>query len=132
MSSKRTFMYRIEMGHHPNVSEIAFCYARNKDVAISNMQNIFKSKRYNMFKAYKFGEAEQKIYSGPFKLFSKDEEEYFKRTKSTVGEQYAERRNNISGIYKDTGFNIERGDFVSGENKESISSEGESISDINE
>lgn len=132
MSAKSTFIYRVEMGNHPEVKEIAFCYARNSDVAVSSMQTIFKNRHYNMFKAYKLGETDYRKHPGPFEVLPKDEEEYLRKIKSTVGERYAERRSNIPGLYENFDLNRERRSSVQGEEAESVSAEGERIPDSDE
>lgn len=129
MSAKITYIYRVEMGHHPNVEEIAFCYARNKECAVSNFQKIYKDRRYNLFRTYKVGEADNKRHPGPFELLPKDEEEYIRKIRSTVGEWYAERRNNISRILESIDFNEERGDSVQGPETEPVQPEGERVPD---
>lgn len=132
MSTKITYIYRVEMGHHPNVEEIAFCYARNKECAVSNFQKIFKDQRYNLFKTYKVGMTDNKKHPGPFELLPKDEEEYIRKIKSTVGESYAERRNNISGLFENINFNRERRPAIQGEETESVPVERERVPDIDE
>lgn len=132
MSEKITYIYRIEMGHHPNVEEIAFCYARNKDCAVANFQTIYKDRRYNLFRTYKVGMADNKKHPGPFELLPKDEEEYIRKIRSTVGEWYAERRNNISGLFESIDFSGERGDAVQGHEEESVPVEGERVPDSDE
>ena len=132
MSAKITYIYRVEMGHHPNVEEIAFCYARNKDCAVDNFQMIFKDQRYNLFRTYKVGVADSKKHSGPFELLPKDEEEYIRKIRSTVGEWYAERRDNVSGIFESIDLNGERGSAVQGEEAEPVPAEGERVSDTDE
>lgn len=129
MSAKRTFIYRVEMGKFPEVKEIAFCYARNKDYAVDNMKVIFKDRHYDMFRAYKLGETDYIRHPGPFEVLPKDEEEFLRRTKSTVGEEYAERRRNIPRILEDSDLDGERGVPVQGENTESVQAEGERIPD---
>ena len=132
MSEKITYIYRIEMGHHPNVEEIAFCYARNKDCAVANFQTIYKDRRYNLFRTYKVGMADNKKHPGPFELLHKDEEEYIRKIRSTVGEWYAERRNNISGLFESIDFSGERGNAVQGHEEESVPVEGERVPDSDE
>lgn len=132
MSEKITYIYRIEMGHHPNVEEIAFCYARNKDCAVANFQTIYKDRRYNLFRTYKVGMADNKKHPGPFELLPKDEEEYIRKIRSTVGEWYAERRNNISGLFESIDFSGERGNAVQGHEEESVPVEGERVPDSDE
>lgn len=132
MSAKRTFIYRMEMGQYPDVAEIAFCYARNSDIATENMKIIFMDRRYNMFKAYKLGETDYKKHPGPFEVVPKDEEEYLRKIRSTVGEEYAERRHNIPRVYEDTGDIGECGDALQSDSEESVSIEGESVSDSDE
>lgn len=132
MSEKITYIYRIEMGHHPNVEEIAFCYARNKDCAVANFQTIYKDRRYNLFRTYKVGMADNKKHPGPFELLPKDEEEYIRKIRSTVGEWYAERRNNISGLFESIDFSGERGNAVQGHEEESVPAEGERVPDSDE
>lgn len=132
MGAKRTFIYRVEMGHYPNVEEIAFCYARNKDFVVNSMRVIFKDRRYDMFKAYKLGETDYRKHPGPFEVLPKDEEEYLRRTKSTVGEEYAERRRDIPGVLEDTDLDSECESAIRGEDEEPVPSEGERISDSDE
>ena len=132
MGAKITYIYRVEIGHHPEVEEIAFCYARNKDYAISSFQQIYKDRRYNLFRTYKVGEANNKKHPGPFELLPKDEEEYIRKIRSTVGEWYAERRNNISGLYESIDFSGQRGTPVQGESEEPLSAEGERVPDSDE
>ena len=132
MGAKRTFIYRIEMGYHPDVKEIAFCYARNSDFAVDNMKLIFKDRRYNMFKAYKLGETDYKKHPGPFEVLPKDEEDYLRKIRSTVGEEYAERRYNIPRVYEDSGVDTECGASVQREEDESVSAEGKRVSDTGE
>lgn len=132
MSEKITYIYRVEMGHYPNVEEIVFCYARNKDCAVDNFQTIYKDRRYNLFRTYKVGMANYKKHPGPFELLPKDEEEYIRKIRSTVGEWYAERRNNISGLFESINFNTERGSSIQGTEEESVPAEGERVSDSDE
>lgn len=132
MSEKITYIYRVEMGHHPNVEEIAFCYARNKDYAIDNFQMIYKDRRYNLFRTFKVGMADSRKHPGPFELLPKDEEEYIRKIRSTVGEWYAERRNNISGLFESAVFSPKRGDPVQESEDEPVSAEGERVSDSDE
>lgn len=132
MSEKITYIYRIEMGHHPNVEEIAFCYARNKECAVSNFQKIYKDRHYNLFRTYKVGEADRRRHPGPFELLPKDEEEYIRKIRSTVGEWYAERRNNISRVLESIDFSGESGDPVQESEAEPVSAEGEPVSDSGE
>ena len=125
MSEKITYIYRVEMGHHPNVEEIAFCYARNKEYAVDNFQMIYKDRRYNLFRTFKVGIANNKKHPGPFELLPKDEEEYIRKIRSTVGESYAERRNNISGLFESINFSPERGNSLQGAEEEPVFAERE-------
>lgn len=129
MAVKETFIYRVEMGHHPEVKEIAFCYARNSSYAIYHMQMLFKDRHYNLYKAYRLGEADFARHPWSFELLPKDEEEYLRKIRSTVGETYEEHRHSISRIQKGPGVDGECRVPVSGQNTESVPDEGERIPD---
>lgn len=132
MSEKMTYIYRIEMGHHPNVEEIAFCYARNKDYVIDNFHMIYKDRQYNLFRTFKVGMADVKKHPGPFELLPKDEEEYIRKIRSTVGERYAERRNNVSGLFESIDFSTEHRNSLQGTEEEPVLAEGKRVSDSDE
>lgn len=129
MSDKRTFIYRVEMGHHPDVKEITFCYARNKDCVLEHMKTIFKDRHYNMFRTYKLGETDPRKHPGPFEILPKDEEQYLRKIRSTVGEEYADRRRDISRVYEDFSSSTECGDAVQQPEGEPVPTEGERIPD---
>lgn len=132
MSEKITYIYRVEMGHHPNVEEIAFCYARNKDYAVDNFRKAYKDRHYNLFRTFKVGMADFKKHPGPFELLPKDEEEYIRKIRSTVGEWYAERRDNVSGLFESISFDTKRRDPVQRSEEEPVLAEGERVSDSDE
>lgn len=132
MSEKTTYIYKIEMGHYPNVEEIMFCYARNQNYVLSHFKKAYKDKHYNLFKTYKVGIADSLRHPGPFELLPKDEEEYIRKIRSTVGERYAERRRKISRIFEDTILEQGSWDPVSESQGEPIQSDRESISDSDE
>lgn len=90
MAARTTYIYRVEMGTHPKVKETVFCYARNNTVALENIKKEYRSKRYNMFKAYNLGIARESLE--PFKLLEGREEAYFRSTKSNIGEKYSMRK----------------------------------------
>jgi hypothetical protein len=127
VSEKITYIYRVEIGHHPNVEKVEFCYARNSSYAIYNFQEIYKDQRYNMFKTYKVGEVDYKKHPGPFELLPKDEEEYIRKIRSTVGEEYAERRNNVPGLYENIDFGGLRRLVIQGQNEEPVQADGERV-----
>ena len=132
MATKATFIYRVEIGHHPNVEQVEFCYARNSEHAVDHFREQFKDRRFDLYKAYKVGEADYRKHPDPFETMPLDEEWVMRRTKATVGEEYAERRDNVSGIHKDTGIDRERGNSVQREKEEPIPSERERVSDSDE
>ena len=85
-----------------------------------------------MFKAYKLGETDYRKHPGPFEVLPKDEEDYLRKIRSTVGEEYAERRYNIPRVYEDSGVDAECGASVQREEDESVSAEGKRVSDTDE
>lgn len=129
MSEKTTYIYKIEMGHYPNVEEVMFCYARNQNYVLEHFKKAYKDKHYNLFRTYKVGIADSIRHPGPFELLPKDEEEYIRKIRSTVGERYAERRRKISRILEDTILDGGSGSIISESERKSISADRESIPD---
>lgn len=132
MSAKTTYIYRIEMGHYPNVDEIAFCYARNKEIVEENFKDISKKKNFNLFRVYKIGIADNRKHPGPFELLPKDEEAYIRKIRSTVGELYAERRNDVPGVFESIDVSKQYRSIIQREEQESISVEGKRVPDTDE
>ncbi len=88
---KKTYVYRIEMGHtSPEI--IDFCYARNSKCAVEGMREIYKDSRFTRFDTYQVGEADIKLYSAPFEKIEGEHLAWLKRNRGKLGEKYSARK----------------------------------------
>ena len=93
MAGKNTYMYRVSMGYgKDNVKEVAFCYARNKECAITGMREIFKEKKYDRFDVVMFGEADIRKHPERFMVMPKDEVDYVLKQELAKADAYAQRK----------------------------------------
>ena len=55
MAQKKTYVYRLLIGHDSNVEVDCFMYARNAGQAIDFCKELYKDKKYNSYQAIKVG-----------------------------------------------------------------------------
>lgn len=97
MATKATYMYQITMGHGNKKEFTTYCYARNSGVAIENMKEIYKDKKYDSFTAKLFGEADILEHPEPFKVMSNKEIAYISKMHLADAPAYSMRKADSNG-----------------------------------
>lgn len=55
MARKKTYIYRVQIGHNGVADVIGFMYARNSHDATSYCKELYREKKYNYYKMIKVG-----------------------------------------------------------------------------
>ncbi len=100
MAVKKTYIYRLEMGHQDQIEETIFIYARNAGIAVDYCKTIYKDKKYDHFHAIKVGASNELRETS---IFTKDENERIRKTNAVGADAYAEREMELSGIQDHSG-----------------------------
>lgn len=95
MSSKVTYLYRVDCRKDGQLKEQRYCYARNAKVCKEYYKELFKEKKYNEFNAVAFGTADITRHPGPFEEMPQDEVDYIKKNGIGNGDAYSNRPNDL-------------------------------------
>ena len=103
MAIRRTYLYRIELGHKGKIETTEFCYARNAHAAKEYYKEKYRDKRYDFFNAVVFGTADIAKHPGQFEELPSDEVDWLKAHNIGFAERYSLRYDN-KGVPADAQF----------------------------
>lgn len=86
--AKKTYLYRMLIGNNGNADVDIFLYARNSKVATEFCKELYRSKKYNYYKAIKVGISLKVKETG---LVTKEEDEKLRKTIAVSSNIYSER-----------------------------------------
>ena len=86
--AKKTYIYRVIIGHNGNHVMDVFMYARNIKVALDFCKEYYRDKRYNYFNPIKVGVS---LYNRDTGLVSKEEDKKLRDSIAAIGDSYRER-----------------------------------------
>lgn len=94
LAAKSTYIYKVMMGKHGDISETKYCYARNSDTAKKYYKQKFKDKNYDTFITVAFGDVDIKKYPEPISEMPDDEIKYIQSKNIGNAELYSNRKDN--------------------------------------
>ena len=94
MAQKTTYLYKVLIEKNGLYQKTEYCYARNARQAIDELKVLYKSEKYDNYKAIMFGNADIKHHPG-FERMSWDEVKYIMDNNIATGEAYSNRKNRI-------------------------------------
>ena len=97
MAQRSTFLYAVVMGYGDNTQQVAYCYARNRDAAVSGMKKLFEDQKYDNFQTKMFGETDIRLHPGPFEPMTREEVEYISEHGIANMDAYSQRKNGLPG-----------------------------------
>ena len=95
MSSKITYLYRVDCYKNSELKAQKYCYARNATACKEYYKEKLKDLKCNEFNTVAFGTADIKRHPGPFEEMPKDEVDYLIEHNIGNGEAYANRPYNL-------------------------------------
>lgn len=120
MSAKSVYLYQVTMGHDDREEETVYVYARNAGLAVDELKNMYKDKKYNTYRSKMFGQADIKVHPKPFEMMSNEEVAYILTHGLAKEKAYAQRNDSMPA-----------GEFVPVDKMEEVLnkalSEGESV-----
>lgn len=97
MPSNVIHIYRVEMGHVNNILNTHWVYARNAKLAKEYCKALFKTQRYDYYKAIMVGEVIHPTDMSVTSLSDEDVEK-IEQTMAKDGDRYAEHRYRVPGL----------------------------------
>lgn len=86
--AKKTYIYRMLIGHNGNVEVDLFMYARNQNVALAFCKEKYHDQKYNYYKPIKVGVSHMLRDT---QIVSEYEAEKLKNSIASKGDKYSER-----------------------------------------
>lgn len=88
MAQKKTYIYRMLIGHDGNTEVDIFMYARNSEIALSYCKEKYREQKYNYFKPIKVGLSHTLKET---QIVSDYEAEKLKNSIASKGDKYSEK-----------------------------------------
>ena len=88
MAQKKTYLYRMLIGHNEKTEVDIFMYARNKETAIDYCKELYRDKKYNHYQPIKVGVSLHLRDTG---IVSNYEDQKLRNSIAVQGESYSER-----------------------------------------
>ena len=89
MAQKKTYIYRMLIGHDDNIEVDIFLFARNANNAKEFCKQVYKDNKYNTFKPIKVGISHTLKDT---QIVSEYESEKLKNSIASKGDKYSERK----------------------------------------
>ena len=88
MAQKKTYIYRMLIGHNNKTEVDIFMYARNKETAIEYCKELYRKQKYNSYKPIKVGVS---LWLRDTGIVTAEEDKKLRNSVASMSDNYSER-----------------------------------------